>query len=87
MSSQSKKQRDRRLIRKTIRLLEGRCCEYCVYSTSDPEIDKLFCNLYRNVHLEWEISHGKRDIKIDGFHMRDGDDCCDKFKRRHEKEN
>lgn len=85
MSKVAKKQRDKQLVRKAIRLLERRCCEYCAHSTSEPEVEKLFCNLYRNTHLEWEVSHEKININL--YHMKNLDDCCDKFKRRHEKEN
>jgi len=80
MSKITSKQRERRLIRKTIRLLEGRCCEYCSHSSFEPNVSKLFCNLYRNVHLEWEVSNGKKDLNL--YHMKDHDDCCDHFKRK-----
>jgi len=73
MKKLTKKDRERRLIRKTIRMLSGKYCKNCRYS--DIVEEKLFCNFIKNASLLYKT----RKI-IEDFYIKNEDDYCNHFK-------
>ena len=75
----TRQQRERRKIRKTIRLLEDRCCQFCVWAINKSS--SIVCCVNRGRGLLWV----QKTDNIPYFYIKNLDDCCDKFKRKNEK--
>lgn len=73
----TREQKERRKIRKAIRLLEDRCCQFCLWAVNKNS--NLVCCMSKG--LLWV----QKTDNIPYFYVKNLDDCCDKFKRKNEK--